>query len=479
MRVNKTALEMLARIQAKEHISLSSAEFQFVQALESYGIVNGVPDAQPDQPANDIDRPDGVTLFPTFECNFRCKYCYSFGGEQPARMPWEIAQAAIDFVSRNAAERGFPRFSVDFHGGGEPTCNWKLIVKSREYSLEIARRYGLQTSSTLVSNCVLSRAQLEWIVDNIKYVSASLDGPPYIHNSQRPLANGKASYDFVAASLRYFDRIGYPYGIRTTITTSSVRLMSEMVTHFCENFGTRQLHFEPLFECGRCAVNALTAPDKQVFVKDFERASETADRYGATLYYSGARLGNLTSTFCGGAGHNFVVLPDGQVIACNEVCRNTDPRWETFRYGYYDRETGGFVLDTDRQKYLASRKVQTIPFCSRCFLKWHCAGECLAKCLLRSGDLFVPAKERCWINQELVKDMLVQALAEGRVKGRGEIEVTDLTDCATLTPDYALGSFVATNGNVPQIKKAVRVTLASKEPWAKPANQHGNWCGGR
>lgn len=455
MRINRAAVELLAKMQAGESFLLTPTEFHFLEILEGYGIVNGELDTRPAQPVDGIDRPNGVILFPTFECNLRCKYCYSFGGEQPAHMPWEIAKAAIDFAAQNAVERGISRFNVDFHGGGEPTRNWELMVKCRKYALETAERYGLQTSSTLVSNCVLSQAQLEWIVDNIKYVSASLDGPPDIHNSQRPLANGKPSYDFVAASLRYFDEVDYSYGIRTTITTDSVRRMSEIVAHFCENFGTRQIHFEPLFECGRCTVNALTAPDKQIFVDEFRRASETADMYGATLYYSGARLGNLTSTFCGGLGRNFVVLPDGEVTACNEVCRNTDPRWETFHYGYYDKEAGRFVLDVNRQQYLASRQVQTMPFCTHCFLKWHCAGECPVKGILRSGDLFVPDKDRCWINQELVKGMLVQVLIGKRVKGKNEIKVTELI------------SYIASDDNAPQIKRAVRVDLAIEEPWAK------------
>lgn len=400
MRVNKTALGMLIKLQTGEHVPLSWTEVQFMQILKIYGVVNSALATLPDQTADDdIDRPNGVILFPTFECNLRCTYCYSFGGEQAARMPWGIAKAAIEFIAQNAAERSIPRFAVDFHGGGEPTRNWKLMVRCREYALDVARKYGLQTSSTLVSNCVLSQAQLEWIVNNIKYVSASLDGPPDIHNRQRPLANGKPSYDLVAASLKYFDKVGYPYGIRTTVTANSVRRMSEIVTHFCENFNTRRVHFEPLFECGRCAVNALHAPDKQIFVDEFKRALETADRYGVALYYSGARLGNLTSTFCGGLGRNFVVLPDGQVTACNEVCRSTDPRWETFHYGYYDERNGRFVLDADRQRYLASRKVQAMPFCIHCFLKWHCGGECPVKGLLRNGDLFMPDKDRCFINQ--------------------------------------------------------------------------------
>ena len=456
MRINRTAVEIITKIQAEGNFSLTPTESQFVQLLENYGIVSNGTDPRPDQPLCEIDQPNGVILFPTFECNFRCKYCYSFGGEEPARMPWEIAKAAIDFVAQNAVKRGISRFNVDFHGGGEPTRNWELMVRCRQYALDTARRYRLQTSSTLVSNCVLSQTQLEWIVDNIKYVSASLDGPPDIQNSQRPLANGGPSYDLVAASLRYFDKVGYPYGIRTTITVNSVSRMSEIVAHFCENFSARRIHFEPLFECGRCTVNGLAAPDKQVFVEEFERALEIADKYGAIIYYSGARLGNLTSLFCGGLGRNFVVLPDGYVTACNEVCRRNDPRWEMFCYGHYDKETRRFMLDANRQRYLAGRKVQAILFCAACFLKWNCGGECPVKGVLRNGDLFLPDRDRCYINQELAKHMLVQVLAEGRVKGKDEIKVVEL-------PNY-----VGVNDNAPQIKKAVRIDLDLEQPWARP-----------
>ncbi|MHC1771531.1 MAG: radical SAM protein [Flexilinea sp.] len=459
--VNRSAYEYIANIQAKNQFINLPIKDTFLQSLGVLGIIDGEADIYPDQSIEDLRKPTGVILFPTFDCNFRCKYCYSFGGEQPTHITWEIAKGAIDFVVQNAIERKISKFNVDFHGGGEPTRNWKVFVKSREYAIQVAQTLNLQTSSTIVTNCVLSQSQLEWIVENIKYLVASLDGPPYIQNSQRPLANGLGSYDLVTRSLAFFDKVGFPYGIRTTITTNSVRQMSAIVSHFCNNFGTRQLHFEPLFECGRCSVNDLTAPDPSVFVEEFIKASEIAEKFGATLYYSGARLGNLTDTFCNGAGRNFVVLPDGEVTACNEVCRSSDPRWKTFNYGCYDLEHSKFHFNNDCQTVIANRKVQAILICDNCFLKWHCAGECLVKSQLASNDLFIPSKERCWINQELGKDMLVQAIVNGKINGRSEIQITNIRDFLPLPYKYT------ESNDFPKILNAVLISFNSKEPWSK------------
>ena len=73
-------------------------------------------------PERDGDyKPTSVTLMPTFDCNLKCVYCYSKGGEDIGQdLSPEVARASIDLIVGNAKEQGKERVHLGFHGGGEP-----------------------------------------------------------------------------------------------------------------------------------------------------------------------------------------------------------------------------------------------------------------------------------------------------------------------------------------------------------------------
>jgi len=422
--VNEDTVQLLRLLQNAEFDADNDAIARVLETFQALGLINGEPDSRPhamDEPDTD---PTYVTLFPTFDCNLRCAYCYSMGGDQPASMPWEIAKAAIDLVCGNAERRGLKSFEVGFHGGGEPTANWTLLVRSVEYARELAADRGLEVSTSLASNCVWSQQQTEWVAANVKGLTVSLDGPPEIQDLQRPLRGGGGSYGAVARTLKHLDHLGYAYGIRSTVSAASVEAMSYIVAHFCKEFHPRSIHLEPLFVCGRCLTSGLAAPTPQAFLREYRNAQDVADANGVRLYYSGARLDSLTSTFCGATGRNLVVLPDGSITSCLEVCRDSDPRSSMFFYGKYDPRTGSFRFDRTRQELLQSRSVDRIQGCSDCYLKWHCAGDCPAKAVAAAGE-FLSVGHRCWLNQELAKGHLFDLLTrrESRSSSALQFEV--------------------------------------------------------
>ena len=60
-------------------------------------------------------------------------------GDTPTRvMPPEVARRGIDFVLANALELGRPEIEIAYHGGGEPTLNWKTLTGSYDYARQRA-----------------------------------------------------------------------------------------------------------------------------------------------------------------------------------------------------------------------------------------------------------------------------------------------------------------------------------------------------
>lgn len=348
--------------------------------------------------------PTGVTIFPTFDCNLRCVYCYSSAGEQVGKnLEWEVAQGAIDFIVENAQRKGKDSIQVGFHGGGEPFVAFDLVRRVVEYTREQAQAHSLNTKFFSATNGILSSRKLEYLIQNFQTVAVSMDGPKDIQDCQRPKAGGQGSYESVMESISGFEERGFRYSVRSTVTAESVRRLDEIVDFFSGLKSLNYLHLEPLFECGRCLTTKTSAPDPTVFLEEYLKAEVTAKRKKQELIYSAAQLGTLVHYFCGASGSNFVVTPDGNVTTCFEVSREGDPRSEIFMIGKYEPESGKFQINTDKVSRLQERSVENLPGCSGCFAKYNCAGDCLAKIHQQSGDMFNTASNsRCLINKGML-----------------------------------------------------------------------------
>jgi uncharacterized protein len=341
--------------------------------------------------------PTTVTLFPTSDCNLRCRYCYASAGEKKNKLNIRAAKSAIDLIINNALKTGKKEISVSFHGGGEPFFGyaWTLVHEIVGYAQELAAKHSVKAKFFSGSNGVLSMTQLEWIVKNMHSLTISLDGPPDIHNSQRPFASGEGSYEYVLRTIKFFEEHKMGYGIRSTITSESCGRLTEIAEHFRSISSLKKFHLEPLWEVGRCSTTKLKSPDYAFFAKMFVEAQKAVAPYGISLYYSSGDCDKVTDKFCGASRGNFCVTPAGDVTSCYEVNDISDPRSKLFFFGEYNSEENIYQFDMNRLEYLRARKVTALSNCSDCFIKYQCAGDCPAKCATL-GDLFdTSANPRC------------------------------------------------------------------------------------
>lgn len=362
-------------------------------------------------------KPTKGTLMITSDCNLRCVYCYGTAGIDPHTIEKETALAAIDFLVNNTLEKNSKKIKISLHGGGEPLLykNWQLLTEIVKNIKEKVTKNGLEIIISTGTNGVLSTEQLGWVKQNINHVEISLDGTEDIQNKQRPMADGRESYPFVMSTIRYFEEHDVGYGLRATITRESVGKMEQIVDffHTISNKKVR-FHFEPLSECGRCSITHYKSPHPNIFLKNLIKAIEKSESYSRSIHYSGKRFGSVTRKFCGAAGRNFCVTPEGDVTSCYEVTRRSDPRSEKFFFGKYDKKSGNFIIDMGKLNLLKSRTVENVPHCESCYAKYTCAGDCLAK-VETSKSMFDPSRNpRCIINQKILKYEIANKLRRGK-----------------------------------------------------------------
>jgi uncharacterized protein len=323
-------------------------------------------------------------------------------------MSLSVAKRGIDFIVANARRKGHPEIEVTYHGGGEPTVHWTVMTESLRYARDLASQLGLGVKAYSATNGVLSDPQMNWIVQNLNGLSVSFDGLPSAHDKHRLTVLGQGSSTQVEKSLRYFDRVRFPYSLRVTVTSDQIPNLSDSIRYICSNFNAQRIQVEPAYQLGRW--NHAASSETEGFIEAFRAADRVAKEHGRSLFYSAARVGVLTNHFCGITQDSFALSPDGNVSACYEVFSEDNPQSQSFFYGRSSH--AGYEFDLPVLSNLRQQAVQHRQFCSGCFAKWTCAGDCFHKALTLNGPGEFAGSDRCHITRELTKDQLLAKIAD-------------------------------------------------------------------
>ncbi|MBC6935543.1 MAG: radical SAM protein [Chloroflexi bacterium] len=352
-----------------------------------------------------VFQPTTAVLLLTNQCQLRCTYCYAAAGEAaPLTLSFELGAAAIDYVCRQAQDMGHGTFSVSFHGGGEPTAAWTTLRRCAEY----ARQKPLRAHISLTSNGVWSPAQIRWILANLNSVSLSMDGSPPTQDRQRPLVSGRASSPFVLRTIRELDAHSFPYGIRMTATAPWDSVPDD-VRFICEQTGCKSVQVEPAFNTKRGGHNQPDENEARAFAGAFLEAADIADAAGVRLYYSGARPGGLSVTFCSAPYQALIVNGGGQLVTCYEVASDAHTLARLSVIGQI--ENGVVKLDAAARRRLHALMKQRRQTCEDCFCYWSCAGDCYTRAFGGGPDGHLVHSRRCDMNRAITRDLLLRQIA--------------------------------------------------------------------
>ena len=384
---------------------------EVIELLRRLEIVDGGEETKPMTHFAGNPQPTSITLFLTTACNLRCTYCYAAAGDTPTRaMPLEVAKRGIDFVVANAVERDEPGLELAYHGGGEPTVNWKTLTESHAYARQRTEAADLKLHAAIASNGVLSDSKIVWIVENLDGASISFDGLPEVHDKHRVNSAGKGSSAQVIRTIRRFEEAGFPYGLRITVTAEHIPRMVESVRYVCSNFRPQRIQVEPAYQLGRWS----EAPSAETsdFIAGFRAAAAAAREYGREISFSAARVGSLSNHFCGISQDNFCLTADGQVSACYETFIGENEWSEKFFYGAYEPAAQTYRFNLPVLDHLREQSVEYRSFCEGCYAKWTCGGDCYHKSLAVNGDGEFRGSDRCHIIRELTKDQILARIAD-------------------------------------------------------------------
>jgi uncharacterized protein len=141
-------------------------------------------------------------------CNLSCDYCYVYEmadqswRSRPVTMSQRVVSQAAARIAEHVRQHGLDEVRVILHGG-EPLMAGRDFFTQTAQALRTAVPADCKFELGMQTNAVLLDEQfLNVLLDNRIRVGVSLDGNRGAHDRHRRYANGRGSYEQVAAGIR-------------------------------------------------------------------------------------------------------------------------------------------------------------------------------------------------------------------------------------------------------------------------------------
>jgi radical SAM protein with 4Fe4S-binding SPASM domain len=311
--------------------------------------------------------------------------------------------------------RDYPSRHIRFYSIGEPTLEFELLKRIRDYAYQQA---GDQLKVELQTNGVFTKEIAKWIAKYVDILWISCDGPAYIQDSQRPTPEGKGSSEIVESNLKYFRDIPkIQFGVRTTLAASVIKRQSELLDYF-ENLGIKYINVHP------ACVSVESDRDESLFKWDpiefaecFWVTHQEARRRG--IFYNCLYIANFdekTRLACRSCVPYPQLTTDGYVSCCDYG--QFGPQYspgalQQLIYGKYIPEEDVIIYDEEKIHKIRSRCVENLRNgpCKDCECLYYCAGGCMGETVNATGNLMGVHEINCAIIKHLAKKMHVGSLS--------------------------------------------------------------------
>ena len=327
----------------------------------------------------------------SLRCEHSCPYCQvsrQSDDRHAFDMSPETARRSLDLAFRSPA----PSLKIEFQGG-EPLLNFDLISQIVHDAESRAKQTGRDIEFVIATNlAVLTDPILDFCRRHSVLISTSLDGPPDIHNKNRPRPGGN-SYQLAVDGVRRAraalgrDRVS---ALMTT-TEASLDRAQDIVDEYL-NLGFSGIFLRPLSPYGFAVktrwYDAYGVDRWLKFYREGLRYILDVNRSGTHFveYYAANIITRMLSPFetgyvdlrsPAGLGVAAVVYNyDGDVYASDEARMLAEMGDKTFRLGNVHSDTFESIFTSEALlDPLEASFAQSAPMCSECAFEPYCGAD--------------------------------------------------------------------------------------------------------
>ncbi len=173
------------------------------------------------------------------DCNLRCKYCFYLGKCElyPESSKHRMSDEVLERLISSFMATDQPNYSIGWQGG-EPTLMGveffrKVTAFQEQYGRSRASvSNGLQTNTTLITDDFARHlGQYHFLV------GVSIDGPPEIHDRNRPTIAGTGSHAMVMRGVEMLKRHKVEYNVLTLVNSANVDSPREIYRYLRDELG--------------------------------------------------------------------------------------------------------------------------------------------------------------------------------------------------------------------------------------------------
>lgn len=329
----------------------------------------------------------GIAILPTYNCNFRCRYCFEKINKYDKEKV--ISREMIDniFKALGSLDRDVNKNICLF--GGEPFIRSNHdIVK---YIVDIGKTYGFKFFAT--SNGY----DLEYFrdiidTDKINCIQITLDGLKEYHDNSRYLVGKKPTFDKIVSNIDWCLKKNIKISIRTNISESNISQVENLIKFYKEKKWTRysnfKFYFSPLDSCGS-KDNRNDYNGSRILEKLKELSIDNINPIEIVSVYSSIKkkleeyiynnkLVLFQSEACASNRKEVYIDADGLIYSC---CNLVGTKYVV---GNLDEDR---ILFNEQFSEWNNRYISNMDKCSSCSYALFCGGGCAAKNVRLNKDI--------------------------------------------------------------------------------------------
>jgi uncharacterized protein len=300
--------------------------------------------------------------------------------------------------------------------GGEPSLNVDVIIDCCIFVRELHARKLIKELPAfgVISNLAGSGEKFDLFLAVCKgfdfAVTVSIDGPPEIHDANRPTLNGRGSFERVKQNYFRSKKLGIPLDIQCTYTSKHVERgisVLDLMKFFALEFEATHTHIAP----ASCSPISNEEPAQKAIIESYcEAIKYMVETLGTPDHLSidiGQRLIQALvnreniAHYCPAGNSELTIGPDGQLSPCFMFVGH-----ESFDMGRIEK--GSRWLSSKGEAILeAIRKngKDRHPVCRKCWAKNVCSG-CIGGDYLATGSL--SEKPQCAFTKATAAETIVR-----------------------------------------------------------------------
>jgi len=304
-----------------------------------------------------------ITFIPTYECNFRCSYCYEAGNvSYDNQMPKEMVDAALAITDDKTLTE------VQLFGG-EP-----LLPKNREIVEHIFSRCKDKRFQIVTNGYTL----LDYIDilagHNFRHIQVTLDGGLETHNRKRYLYDGTPTFVRIIEGIEACLAKKIPIHIRMNVEECNIEecinLRDDLLGKWREFESIISFELAPLFQLGsesrQYIIERLTEEDANKPLDEFTKANSILASFRPIIdYFLTGKQPKPTYAFCHAHGGNVFVDSLGDIYTC------------ILSLGQKELSVGTYYPEVKwKENSILMRNIENIPACLNCKYALICGGGC-------------------------------------------------------------------------------------------------------